>query len=87
MKDSINPKDMKGVYLIPCSYGTPYIGETGRSIHQRISEHAADLIHGRTKSSALAEHVDKTKHQVCIEEAKVVAKVAQFHHRKFREAI
>ena len=78
---------MKGVYLIPCSCGTPYIGETGRSIHQRISEHAADLRHGRTKSSALAEHVDKTKHHVCIEEAKVVAKVALFHHRKLREAI
>ena len=87
MKDLINPKDMKGVYLIPCSCGTPYIGETGCSIHQRISEHAADLRHGRSKSSALAEHVEKTKHQVCIEEAKVVAKVAQFHHRKFSEAI
>jgi hypothetical protein len=87
VKDPVNPKDMKGVYLIPCSCGTPYIGETGRSIHQRICEHAADLRHGRSKSSALAEHVEKTKHQVCIEETKVVAKVAQFHHRKFREAI
>ena len=87
MKDPVDPKDMKGVYLIPCSCGTPYIGETGRSIHQRISEHAVDLRHGRTKSSALAEHVEKTKHQLCIEEAKVVAKVAHFHHRKFREAI
>ena len=62
LKDPVNPKDMKGVYLIPCSCGTPYIGETGRSIHQRISKHAADLRHGRTKSSALAEHVAKTKH-------------------------
>ena len=87
VKDPVNPKDMKGVYLIPCSCGTPYIGETGRSIHQRINEHAANLRLGRSKSSALAEHVEKTKHQVCIEEAKVVAKVAQFHHRKFREAI
>jgi len=87
VKDPVNPKDMKGVYLIPCSCGTPYIGETRRSIHQRISEHAANLRHGRTKSSVLAEHVEKTKRQVCIEEAKVVAKAAHFHHRKFREAI
>ena len=35
----------------------------------------------------LAEHAEKTKHQMCIEEAKVTAKVVQFHHRKFREAI
>lgn len=45
VKDPIDPKDMKGVYLIPCSCGTPYIGETGRSINQRISEHAVDLKH------------------------------------------
>jgi len=87
VKDPVNPMDMKGVYLIPCSCGTPYIGETGRSIHQRICEHAADLRHGRTKSSALAEHVDKTSHHVCIEEAQVISKVAQFHLRKLREAI
>ena len=37
VKDHVNPKDMKGVYVIPCSCGTPYIGETGCSIHQRIS--------------------------------------------------
>src|ERR1700690_3170682 len=69
------------------STGTPYIGETGRSIHQRSCEHAADLVHGRTKSSALAEHADKTKHHVCIEEAKVIARVDRYHHRKLREAI
>ena len=87
VKDPVNPKDMKGVYLIPCSCGTPYIGETGRSIHQRICEHAADLRHGRTKSSTLAEHADKTKHHVCIEEAKFIARVDRYHHRKLREAI
>lgn len=87
MKDPIDPKDMKGVYLIPCSCGTPYIRETGRSIHQRINEHVADLRHGRTNPSALVEHAEKTKHYFCIEEAKVITKVTQFHHRKFREAI
>jgi len=87
VKDPIDPKDMKGVYIIPCSCGTPYIGETGRSINQRISEHAADLKHMRTKSSALAEHVEKTNHHVCIEKASVIARVSQFHHRKFREAL
>ena len=87
MKDPIDPKDMKGVYLIPYSCGTPYIRETGRSIHPRINKYAVDLRYGRTKSSALAEHAEKTKHQVCIEEAKVIARVSQFHHRKFSEAI
>lgn len=53
IKDPMNLKDMKGVYLIPCSCRTPYIGETGRSINQRIQEHAADIKHCRTCSSAL----------------------------------
>lgn len=26
IKDLVDPKNMKGGYLIPCSYGTPYIG-------------------------------------------------------------
>ena len=73
--------------VIPCSCGTPYIGETGRSINQRISEHAAELKHRHTKSSALAEHAEKTNHHVCIEEASVIAKVSHFHHQKFREAL
>lgn len=73
--------------IIPYSCGTPYIGETGCSINQRISEHATDLKHRRTKSSALAKHVENTKHHVCIEEANVIAKVSQFHHRKFRESL
>ena len=87
VKDTIDPKDMKGVYLIPCSCGTPYIGETGHSINQRISEHTTDLKHRRVKSSALAEHAEKTNHHVCIEEASVIVKVSHFHHRKFREAL
>ena len=33
VKDLIDPRDGKGVYIIPCSCGTPYIGETGRSIN------------------------------------------------------
>jgi len=62
-------------------------GEMGRSINQRISKHSADLRHGRSKSSALDEHAEKTMHHICIEETQVIAKVAQFHHRKFREAL
>ena len=73
--------------MILCSCGTPYIGETGRSISQRIHEHAVDLKHNRSRSSALAEHAEKTKHHICIEDAEVIAKVDHFHHRKFREAL
>jgi len=33
VKDPVDPKDMKGVYVIPCSCGTPYTGETRCSIN------------------------------------------------------
>ena len=87
VKDPVNPRDGKGVYLIPFSCGTSYIGETGRSISQRICEHVADIRHGRSRTSALAEHVEKTNHHICIEEAKVLARIDHFHHRKLREAL
>ena len=87
VKDPVDPKDMKDVYVIPCSCGTPYVGETGCSINQMINEHSADIKHRRIWSSALAEHAEKTKHHVCIEDTRVISKVAHFHHWKFREAI
>lgn len=62
-------------------------GETGRSINGRIREHVADINHGKTRSSALAKHTDKSNHHICIEEAQVVARVSHFHHCKLRKAL
>ena len=87
VKDLIFPKDGKGVYLISCSYGTSYIGETGHSINKIIHEHVVDLKHNRSHSSALAEHAEKTNHHICIEDAKVITRIDHFHHRKLREAL
>lgn len=79
-KDLVDPKDMKGVYVIPCSCGTCYVREIGHSINQRIQEHPIDIKHGRTWFSALAKHVEKNKHHICLEEARVIAKIVHFHH-------
>jgi len=70
-----------------CSCGTSYIGEMGWSINQMIKEHVVAIKHGRTKSWALAEHVVKTKHHICIVEVKLFAKISHFDRCKFREAI
>jgi len=86
-KGSVDPKNKKGVYIIPCSCETAYIGETDCSINQRIHEHALDISHGRTHYFSLAEHADKSKHHICIEEAQVVSMVSHFHHCKLREAL
>lgn len=87
VKDPIERKHHKGVYLVTCSCGKVYIGETGHSILTMIEEHAADIKHNHSKTSALAEHSSKTNHHICIENSYVVAKIEQYHHRKFREVI
>ena len=74
IKDKIDPKYHKGIYLIPCSCGKTYVGETGRSFNTRIQEHASDIKHNRSKSSALAKDSNKTKHQICIEDTRILAR-------------
>ena len=45
-KDTVDPAKQDGVvYKIPCECGKVYIGETGRSIHERIKEHDRDIQH------------------------------------------
>ena len=41
------------VYRIPCECGQVYIGETGRSMHERIKEHDRDIRLARTQTSAV----------------------------------
>ena len=41
----------------------------------------------RSRSSALAEHAEKTNHHIYIEDAKVIARIDHFHHCKLREAL
>ncbi|CAN0413019.1 unnamed protein product [Lampetra fluviatilis] len=45
-----------GVYKLSCLCGSSYIGETKRHVSDRIREHKADLKHGRTNTSAVADH-------------------------------
>ena len=86
-KDHVDPKNMKGVYFIPCSSGTPYIELNGHSIYQRIQEHTYDLRHCRNHSSPLAKHVEIKKHHICLEDSQLLARIDYFHHHKLRKAI
>lgn len=67
VKDPIDPECRKGVYLIPCSCGIPYVRETRKSINTHILEHSTDIKHDRLKKSALVEHSNNTKHHMCID--------------------
>jgi hypothetical protein len=87
VKDPIDQHQGKGIYKISCSCGKCYIGETGRSFQVRIKEHEADIRNERTRTSALAEHSFKTKHHVCLEDTKILAKEDHYYKRRLREAL
>ena len=51
-KDALEPSKQNGVvYKIPCECGDVYIGETGRSMRERIMEHDRDIRFARTQTS------------------------------------
>ena len=54
-KDTVEPAKQDGVvYRIPCECGKVYIGETGRSMHERIKDHDRDIRLARTQTSAVS---------------------------------
>jgi len=62
-KGTVDPAKQDGVvYRIPCECGNVYIGETGRSMQERIKEHDRDIRLTRTHTSAVSEHANKTGH-------------------------
>ena len=62
-KDTVDPAKQDGVvYRIPCECGKVYIGETGRSMQERIKGHDRDIRLARTQTSAIPEHANKTGH-------------------------
>ena len=73
-KDPVPIEERKGVvYSIPCvECSSVYIGQTGRSLKQRISEHHRALENGDVQMSALAEHVFRTGHAVDLSQSEVL---------------
>ena len=63
-KDPVPVDERKGiVYPIPrVECPSVYIGQTGRCLKQRVSEHCRALKNGDVQASALAEHVLMTGH-------------------------
>ena len=65
-KDPTPLQDKAGVvYKIPCS-SCPrvYIGQTGRTLGQRVKEHQRSVRDKKIATSALAEHSERTGHTI-----------------------
>ena len=87
VKDDPDHLQQKRAYKNNCSCGGCYIGETRRTFKIRFREHGADIRLGRTKTSALVEHSNKTHHHICLEDAVVITNEKHHFKHKVREAL
>ena len=84
----VHPKDRTDklkkcgvIYRLKCKVcGESYIGETGRCLCTRITEH-------KKTGTALREHVLKTKHDIDWDGVEVVSDESNFLQRKIKESI
>ena len=73
-KDLVPADECKGVaHSIPCvECQSVYIGQTGRCLKQRVSEHRHVLKNGDMQASAWAEHVFKTGCAVDLSQSEMI---------------
>mgnify|MGYP001824971233 CR=1 FL=1 len=92
-KDPLDTNEQCGVvYQCACEVcGESYVGETGRSLGERIAEHQKSVDKG-DMSSALSQHQETTGHLVSatkpiLDQTKVLEREPRHMHRKVCEAI
>ena len=76
-----------GIYQISCECGKVYIGQTGRTIEERLKEHQRYLQYQYTYKSAVVEHSIKEKHKIMFEHVSVLYKGGNVQDRLLKEAI
>lgn len=87
VKDRPDPLQDAGVYEIPCSCGLVYIGQTGRTVEERMREHMRhDRLHNIHKS-ALAQHAAETGHLVNYHETRTLSIEDRWWPRVIKEAL
>ena len=82
LKDKRKIGEVAGVvYKLDCkSCDAKYVGETGRQLQERMTEHQRDIVN-KKKTSKVYEHVSKTKHDFDFENVSVLDNCS---HRKVR---
>jgi hypothetical protein len=94
VKPKRKDKEKGLVYKIPCECCAKYIGETGRPLDIRVSEHRRNWLKldgekeedEATTSSLLASQAVEHNHQVNWEEVLILAKERNTRKREFHEA-
>lgn len=76
-----------GVYIIECKCGSIYIGETGRDMKTRITEHR-NKCNNQSLESGVAEHImtNDRSHTILWDKAKLILPESRKFQRKIKEA-
>ena len=86
-KDTVDRAKQDGVvYRIPCECRRVNVGETGRSLQERIKEHDRDIPLARTQTSTVSEHANKTVRHPLWNELKFIDRNSHWYTR-VKEAI
>jgi len=85
-KDDLGLKT-PGIYSIPCECGKVYIGQTGRTIENRIKEHQRNTRLLQIDKSALAEHSLEQDHKIMFQNTEVLSRKSGYMERLIMEAI
>ena len=87
-KDRWEKKSNAGlVYQYECKCKKVYIGETGRSLKTRESEHKMAIRNGDENHSGISKHVLETGHTILWDEVQILAYETNWRKRKIKEGI
>ena len=85
-KHNSTTQEKAGVYQVPCAdCDRVYVGETARSLHQRMYEHKRALILDRL-DNALVMHRRNTDHNFDLKKASMIEFIKDKHRRKITES-
>ena len=74
------------VYRVPCECGAAYIGETGRNLKLRLSEHKRS-VKNKDPNNGVAVHVQLTNHKIVWDNAEGLTNEQNWTKRKVKEAL
>ena len=76
-----------GVYMLKCSCGSRYIGETKKKVSSRLEEHRRDIDNSKWTNSGCTEHARDCDGVFNWGENVTIAVESNDHRRKIREAL
>ena len=86
-KDPLKPLSAPGIYKVPCSCGSVYIGMTKRSVKTRLCEHERCLRLNQPEKSAVAQHAIENNHTIEFNQTEILAKPKGYFNLARREAL